>query len=64
MINKEHLTEEGLQKIVAIRASLNWGLTDKLTAAFPSIVPVRRPSNMRRAPFSEGKVKTKKNFRN
>lgn len=42
--NKEHLTMEGLEKIVAIRAVLNLGLTDKLKAAFPHIVPVRRPS--------------------
>ena len=28
--NKEHLTEEGLRKILAIRASLNQGLTPEL----------------------------------
>lgn len=32
---KEHLTFEGLQKIVAIRATLNRGLSDELKAAFP-----------------------------
>jgi len=42
--NKEHLTVQGLQKIVAIRASLNRGLTDELKAAFPTIVPVQRPN--------------------
>jgi len=42
--NKEHLTLEGLHKIVAIRASLNKGLTDNLKAAFPNIIPVPRPS--------------------
>ena len=41
---KEHLTAEGLQKIVAIRASLNSGLSDSLTVAFPSVVPLLRPS--------------------
>lgn len=31
MINhKEHLTEEGLIKIVAIKAAMNLGLSDKL----------------------------------
>ena len=40
--NKEHLTEQGLQKIVAIRATLNRGLTDSLKAAFPTVVPVNR----------------------
>lgn len=41
--NKEHLTMQGLQKIVAIRATLNRGLTDKLKAAFPDVVSVNRP---------------------
>ena len=39
----EHLTLDGLQKIVAIKASTNLGLSDKLKAAFPSVVPVERP---------------------
>src|SRR6185437_421909 len=42
--NKEHLTEEGLRKIVAIKASLNLGLSEELKAAFPKILPVTRPS--------------------
>ena len=41
--NKEHLTMEGLHKIVAIRATLNKGLTDELKSAFPSIIPANRP---------------------
>ena len=41
--NKEHLTPEGLRKIVAIRASMNRGLSDKLKLAFPYVVPVVRP---------------------
>lgn len=40
--NKEHLTPEGLRKIVAIRASMNRGLSDKLKLAFPGVVPVER----------------------
>ena len=39
----EHLTIEGLHKIVAIKASMNWGLSDKLKVAFPDVVPVERP---------------------
>lgn len=42
--NKEHLTLEGLQKIVAIRATLNRGLSDILKAAFPEVVPLNRPT--------------------
>jgi hypothetical protein len=40
---KEHLTVEGLQKIVSIKAVLNKGLSEDLKAAFPDIVPSRRP---------------------
>jgi hypothetical protein len=42
--NKEHLTEEGLRKIVAIKVSMNNGLSEKLTAAFPDVIPVPRPT--------------------
>jgi hypothetical protein len=43
MSQKEHLTLEGFHKIVAIRASMNLGLTTILTEAFPNIIPVPRP---------------------
>jgi hypothetical protein len=43
MINKQHLTVEGLTKIVGIRASMNKGLTEILTTNFPNITPVVRP---------------------
>jgi hypothetical protein len=44
MINRgEHLTSEGLRKIVAIRASINNGLSDTLKSAFPDIIPFPRP---------------------
>lgn len=33
--NKEHLTIEGVNKIVAIKASMNLGLSDELKVAFP-----------------------------
>lgn len=38
----EHLTEEGLNKVVAIKAAINLGLSLKLKEAFPDIVPVKR----------------------
>jgi hypothetical protein len=41
--NKQHLTKEGLSKIIAIKASMNLGLSDKLKAVFPKIFPVNRP---------------------
>ena len=40
---KEHLTNEGLLKIVAIKASMNLGLSDDLKVAFPNIIPPERP---------------------
>jgi hypothetical protein len=44
MENKEHLTMEGLQKIMNIKASMNWGLSDKLKLAFPNTKAVSRPT--------------------
>ena len=41
--NKEHLSINGLKKIVAIKASLNLGLSDELKTAFPKIKPIKRP---------------------
>nr|YP_009261988.1 LAGLIDADG endonuclease [Chrysoporthe austroafricana]AMX22063.1 LAGLIDADG endonuclease [Chrysoporthe austroafricana] len=38
-----HVTLEGLQEIVNIRASMNKGLTDELRIAFPKTIPVIRP---------------------
>lgn len=43
MLRKEHLTVDGLGKIVAIKKSHNLGLSEKLIAAFPNVVPVSRP---------------------
>jgi LAGLIDADG endonuclease len=40
---KQHLTPEGLEKIVALKYNLNKGLTDVLCEAFPNIVAVSRP---------------------
>jgi hypothetical protein len=42
MRQKEHLTIEGLHKIVDIRASLNKGLSASLLEAFPGNTPVLR----------------------
>lgn len=43
MINgKEHLTTEGLLKLVSIKAAVNRGLTDELKVAFPNTTPALR----------------------
>jgi hypothetical protein len=43
MNRKEHLTSEGLIRIIVIRASMNNGLSPELKAAFPNIIPAPRP---------------------
>lgn len=43
IVNKEHLTLHGLQKILSIRAALNNGLSDQLSKEFPNITPVPKP---------------------
>ena len=40
---KEHLTLQGLQKIINIKATLNFGLSKELQWMFPETVPVPRP---------------------
>ena len=42
MNNKEHLNEQGLKKIISIRASMNKGLTGTLKSIFPNIVAAQR----------------------
>jgi hypothetical protein len=41
--NGQHLTEEGLLKILGLKTFLNLGLSDKLIEAFPNTIPVNRP---------------------
>jgi hypothetical protein len=40
---KEHLRVEGFKQLVAIKASINRGLSDKLAESFPDVIPVQRP---------------------
>lgn len=43
MSTKQHLTQEGLEKIVSLKASINKGLSDELRLAFPQCNPTPRP---------------------
>lgn len=43
IFNKEHLTEQGIFKLVSITASLNLGLSERLKQQFPDIKPIPRP---------------------
>jgi hypothetical protein len=40
---KQHLTIEGIHKVVSIRASMNRGLSDKLQATFSDVILAPRP---------------------
>ena len=40
---KKHLTIEGLENIISIKASLNLGLSDDLKISFPKISPITKP---------------------
>ena len=45
MVRKEHLTPEGLKKILSIKAAMNGnGLSDKLKKAFPDVISITRPT--------------------
>ncbi len=41
--NKEHLTDEGLNRIISLKSILNRGLTEKLKLDFPNIKNLDRP---------------------
>lgn len=43
--SKKHLTPEGLQEFINIKASLNLGLSEELQKAFPNTVPAIRPES-------------------
>lgn len=43
MTNKEHLTTEGLLKIVALKAHFPKGLNDSLIINFNNFIPVNLP---------------------
>ena len=43
LINREHLTPEGLRKIISIKASMNNGLSEPLKEAFPDVTLAVRP---------------------
>jgi hypothetical protein len=43
MNKKEHLSMEGLRKIVSIRGAMYRGLTEVLINSFPGITPEARP---------------------
>ncbi len=53
----EHLTVEGLQKIINIRATINKGLSPVLKEAFPNSVAVPRPQlpHLHPAPYTQDK---------
>jgi len=51
--NKQHLTMDGLLKLIALKASSNWGLSQNLKEAFPNIVPITRAQTDSKIPSPE-----------
>ena len=51
--NKQHLTMDGLLKLIALKASSNWGLSQDLKEAFPNIVPTIRTQTDSKIPSPE-----------
>jgi len=43
IINKSHLTKDGLLKLISLKAVINNGLKDELRIAFPDVIPALRP---------------------
>ena len=43
ILNKEHLTLEGLKRLVSIKGSVNKGLSPLLKSAFPDSIKTKRP---------------------
>jgi len=43
IVSKEHLTEDGIEKLIAIKSIINKGLSDDLKAHFPNVIPIPRP---------------------
>ena len=43
ILNKEHSTEEGFTKILALYASINTGVSKKVSTLYPNIVPATKP---------------------
>jgi len=40
---KEHLAKDGYLKLIAIKSSINKGLSPDLKAIFPNVTPIQRP---------------------
>lgn len=43
MRDKKHLTQEGWDKVLALKASSNKGLSNELKVAFPGVIPANKP---------------------
>ena len=55
ILNKKHLTSQGLEKILSYKTAMNFGESEKLKLAFPNIVSMEKPilemSNLKLNPF-------------
>jgi LAGLIDADG DNA endonuclease family protein len=53
-LNRSHITEEGLKKIISLKASMNTGLSCSLKAAFPNVVP--RPLVLNKISYAQARA--------
>ena len=53
IINKQHLTNDGLLKLIALKSSSNWGLNQTLKETFTNIVPITRVQPDNKIPSAE-----------
>jgi len=42
--NKKHLTQDGLNKVIALKACLKRGLSSDISLAFSDVLPIDRPT--------------------
>lgn len=53
ILEKSHLTTEGIEKLVSIKASMNNNtLSESLTSAFPNVIPIKLPE-MKKRPIAD-----------
>lgn len=44
ILNKEHLTTEGIQKIIATKSLMNEGLSNELKSTYPNYTELIKPT--------------------
>ena len=45
MINKEHLTEIGFNRLLSIKSVFSKGLSDTIKEIYPDVIPIEKPQH-------------------